>query len=98
MQNIEQENTLKELEKYIDILEEELESCYDVINRGENAINSFLEILEFIRTNFGDTADFPVRIDSDFYQEVFLKQIENCYQKVIAYNSEEPEEKPYEPF
>jgi hypothetical protein len=57
---------------YIEMLEKEL--C-DSIRQNvvfKEAIHSFVELLEFINTNFGETADFPVRIDSDFYKEQFI--------------------------
>ena len=57
---------------YIEMLEKEL--CYSIRQNVvfKEAIHSFVELLEFINTNFGETADFPVRIDSDFYKEQFI--------------------------
>lgn len=57
---------------YIEMLEKEL--CDSI---GQNvlyreAIHSFVDLLDFINTNFGETADFPVRIDSDFYKDQFV--------------------------
>ena len=57
---------------YIEMLEKEL--C-DSISQNvlfKEAIYSFVELLDFINTNFGETADFPVRIDSDFYKDQFV--------------------------
>lgn len=57
---------------YIEMLEKEL--C-DSISQNvlfKEAIHSFVELLEFINANFGETADFPVRIDSDFYKDQFV--------------------------
>jgi hypothetical protein len=58
---------------YIEMLEKEL--C-DSISQNvlfKEAIHSFVDLLEFINTNFGETADFPVRIDSDFYKDQFVE-------------------------
>ena len=58
---------------YIEMLEKEL--C-DSISQNvlfKEAIHSFVELLEFINANFGETADFPVRIDSDFYRDQFIE-------------------------
>jgi hypothetical protein len=57
---------------YIEMLEKEL--C-DSISQNvlfKETIYSFVELLDFINTNFGETADFPVRIDSDFYRDQFI--------------------------
>ena len=57
---------------YIEMLEKEL--C-DSISQNvlyREAIHSFVDLLDFINTNFGETADFPVRIDSDFYKDQFI--------------------------
>jgi hypothetical protein len=57
---------------YIEMLEKEL--C-DSINQNvlfQETIHSFVDLLDFIKTNFGETADFPVRIDSDFYRDQFI--------------------------
>lgn len=57
---------------YIEMLEKEL---VDAISQNvfyQETIHSFIELLDFIKTNFGETADFPVRIDSDFYRDQFI--------------------------
>jgi hypothetical protein len=57
---------------YIEMLEKEL--C-DSINQNvlfKETIYYFVELLDFINTNFGETAYFPVRIDSDFYRDQFI--------------------------
>jgi hypothetical protein len=57
---------------YIEMLEKELHDSLSQNIFYEKTIHSFVELLDFIKTNFGETADFPVRIDSDFYKEEFL--------------------------
>lgn len=69
----------QEARDYVDFLEEELEISIAQVESARSAVETFVEILAFIRENFGETADFPVRIDSDFYREVFLKKLEDCY-------------------
>jgi hypothetical protein len=62
---------------YIEALEDRLYSALEQIKDLELAVESFADLLEFISENFGETADFPVRIDSDFYRDVFVEKISN---------------------
>lgn len=57
---------------YIELLESELRDSLNQNIFYEKTIYSFVELLDFIKTNFGETADFPVRIDSDFYKDQFI--------------------------
>jgi hypothetical protein len=76
-----------EAREYIDFLEEELEESIEKIENGKNAIRTFIVLLAFISENFGETADYPVRIDSDFYKDVFLKQLNDCNEFVDQFKS-----------
>ena len=57
---------------YIEMLEKELGDSISQNVFFQETIHSFVELLDFIKTNFGETADFPVRIDSDFYRDQFI--------------------------
>lgn len=79
-------------EEYIDFLEEELESALERIESGRQAILSFMGILAFVKENFGETADFPVRIDSDFYRDVFLKKLTECEENLAKFKNGIPQD------
>lgn len=69
-------------EEYIEALEEHIQELITANQYGREAMQTFIDILTFIGTNFGETADYPVRIDSDFYKDVFLKELNQCQEKV----------------
>jgi hypothetical protein len=71
-----------EARDYIEFLEDELEASIEKVDSGRKAIETFIEILSFISDNFGTTADFPVRIDNDFYKEVFQQKLIDCLEYV----------------
>ena len=58
---------------YIEMLEKELCNSISQNVLFKEAIHSFVDLLDFINTNFGETADFPVSIDSDFYKDQFVE-------------------------
>jgi hypothetical protein len=84
------ENASPELLEYIEFLEEELESALEKVTDGRNAISTFVDLLAFIKENFGNTADYPVRIDNDFYKDVFLKKLTECEENVHKFSSGAP--------
>lgn len=83
-------NLSDEALEYIEFLEEELEAAMERIESGRQSILSFTQILSFIKENFGETADFPVRIDSDFYREVFLKKLTECEDNITKFKNGTP--------
>lgn len=83
-------NLSDEALEYIEFLEEELEAAMERIESGRQAILSFTEILSFIKENFGETADYPVRIDNDFYKDVFLKKLTECEDNVTKFKNGKP--------
>jgi hypothetical protein len=64
--------------EYIEHLEAHIEALSEANTYGLKTIETFVELLDFIGENFGTTADFPIRIDNDFYEGVFSEQISAC--------------------
>ena len=81
------ENASPDILEYIEFLEEELEASLERVTDGRNAISTFIDLLAFIKENFGNTADYPVRIDNDFYKDVFLKKLTECEENVNKFTS-----------
>lgn len=66
---------IEHLEKYIEVLAE--------TNRfGHQAIQTFVDLLEFIGDNFGNTLDFPIRVDNDFYEGLFSEKLRVCQESI----------------
>lgn len=79
-----------DIEEYVEFLEEELECALEAVESGRQALSTFVELLSFIKNNFGETADFPVRIDNDFYKEVFLKKLLDCEDNLSKFYKGQP--------
>ena len=84
------ENTPEELQEYITLLEEGLGEAAAREALLSKAINSFFDILNFIKENVGETSDFPVRIDSDFYNGYFTTLLAECQAKMADLKNLEP--------
>lgn len=68
--------------EYIEYLEKFIEALIETNTFGHQAIQSFIELLGFIGENFGDTADFPIRVDNDFYEGLFSEKLSKCQSQI----------------
>lgn len=71
--------------EYVPLLEQHILGLVEANQIGREALETFVDLLEFIGTNFGDTKDFPIRIDSDFYEEAFLVKLKACQEAVETF-------------
>lgn len=69
-------------QEYIKLLEDHIINLIEANRFGREALETFTDLLEFIGENFGDTSDFPIRIDSDFYEGLFVEKLKACQEAV----------------
>lgn len=67
-----------EIQNYIDFIETALEGTIQETVFYSKVISSMFGLLNFIKYNVGETSDFPIRIDSDFYNDHFLRLLKEC--------------------
>jgi hypothetical protein len=73
---------------YIEFLEERLAHSILEMEKKNEAISSFIDLLSFIKDNIGKTADYPIQITDDYSNSVFSERLENKVLEVENKNSE----------
>ena len=68
--------------EYIEHLEKYIEALAETNRFGHGAIQTFVDLLEFIGENFGHTLDYPIRVDNDFYEGLFSEKLRLCQESI----------------
>lgn len=71
--------------EYIEHLEKYIEALAETNRYGHEAMQTFVDLLAFIGENFGNTLDYPIRIDNDFYEGLFDEKLRSCQEKLTAF-------------
>lgn len=79
-------------DEYIKILEEKVISLIEANNYGKRALETFVDLLQFIGDNFGHTSDYPIRVDLDFYEGLFAEKLSDCQAAVEEFFEKYEEE------
>jgi hypothetical protein len=76
---------------YIEFLEKQLAQSIVEMEKKNEAISSFIELLSYIKDNIGKTADYPIQITDDYTNSVFSERLETCMSKVLEVESKNSE-------
>jgi len=76
---------------YVEFLEKQLAQSIVEMEKKNEAISSFIELLSYIKENIGKTADYPIQITDDYTNSVFSERLETCMSKVLEVESKNSE-------
>jgi hypothetical protein len=76
---------------YVEFLEKQLAQSIVEMEKKNEAISSFIELLSYIKENIGNTADYPIQITDDYTNSVFSERLETCMSKVLEVESKNSE-------
>ena len=82
---------------YVEFLEKQLAQSIVEMEKKDNAISAFVDLLSFVKENIGDTADYPIRVTDDHSISIFSEKLDTCLIKVAEAENKNSEQYELDP-
>ena len=76
---------------YVEFLEKQLAQSIVEMEKKNDAISAFVDLLSFIKDNIGKTADYPIQVTDDYSISSFSEKLDTCLIKVAEIESKNSE-------